>query len=168
MIQLLHILQLSWRFRIVARILTLGAVNFKDLFIQFGLLIWSFTQFYYFHLSAERHEYATAVKTLEAMIALFLGGGSTFKANVAVGEDMTAKLLLYIYGVFIIVAWTNLFIATLVDLFHAASEEVMREAKSETFDPIDYISNKLITMQTFFVSVRHMFSRFIHAKHHTD
>ncbi len=166
-IQLAQILQLSWHLRIVARILTIGAVNFRDLLIQFGLFIWAFTQFYYFHLGARRSEYATAIRTLEAMIALFLGGGSSFKTNIAVGDDMTAQLFIFIYGVFIIIMWTNLFIATLVDLFHDATEDVKKEATLDTFDPIVYFSHKLITIKSSFLDGMHMLAKSNSGKDHT-
>ena len=118
-----------------------GGTGFKVFFIHFAVLFWAFTQFYYMSYGADRVEYSTAIKTLEGLFAVFLGGGSTFKVGSAIGDDILGRVMMYLFGILLIFTVNNMFIAMLGDLYHYAVEKAEEEAK-QLFDPIDFIMER--------------------------
>ena len=142
-ILLLGVLQVSWRFRVIANLLQKGVGMFAAFFIQFSIIDIAFVRFFYTHFGKSRMEYNTFIRTAGSMFAVFLGGGGNFKLGVAAGEDQFGRFMMITFCITMVFAYTNVFISMIIKLLDDASSIASANEKLD-LDPVGYVRQGVV------------------------
>lgn len=146
---LLRVLQTSYRFQALSKILVQSRFEFLAYFIHIGIIHMGFSSFYHAYQGVLREEYSTFIHSAGSLVALFLGGGENFKVGVAAGDDWLSRLMIVAHGVIVSIVMLNFFTAMLVSVIGKVALE-LKELTQDTngnridFDPIDQLTCKIL------------------------
>lgn len=149
LIMLLRVLQTSYRFQALSKVLVQSRFEFLAYFIHIGIIHMGFSSFYHAYLGVLREEYSTFIHSAGSLVALFLGGGNGFKVGVAAGDDWLSRLMMVGHGLIVPIVMLNFFTAMLVSVIGKVGRELKQllqdtDSNPTEFDPIDQLKCKVL------------------------